>query len=113
MEALGVPGMSDSPSCIPMVVIRKTDDGVKICGDLRGSNVVTHVDEEPVIDQLKIFRMLSNSEVLSKPDLAKGFSQIPLHPESRDITYFGIPEGLYRFRVFSFGPHEFFSCLPT
>ena len=103
MESLGVIEKSDSPYCSPMVVVRKKDGGVRICGDFRRLNAVTQVDAEPMFDQLEIFSRLANSKVFSKLDLAKGFFQIPLHPESRDVTAFGTPSGLYRYRVLPFG----------
>jgi len=51
-----------------------------------------------------------------KLDLTKGLFQIPLHPESRKITGFKTPCGLYQFKVVPFGltnaPSVFNQCMP-
>ncbi len=103
MEDLGIIERSDSPYCSPMVVVRKKGGSVRICGDFRGINAVTQIDAEPMFDQQEIFSRLSHSRVFSKLDLTKGFFQIPLDPESRKITAFATPRGLYQYRVLPFG----------
>ncbi|XP_063847238.1 uncharacterized protein LOC135092552 [Scylla paramamosain] len=103
MEDLGIIERSDSPYCSPMVVVRKKGGSVRICGDFRRINAVTQIDAEPMFDQQEIFSRLSHSRVFSKLDLTKGFFQIPLDPESRKITAFANPSGLYQYRVLPFG----------
>lgn len=72
---------------------------------------MTQIDVEPMFDQLEIFSRLSHSKVFPKPDLAKGFFQIPLHPESSDITVFGTHEGLFCYEDLSFGLTNFSAVL--
>jgi len=103
MESAGIIEKSTSPFCSPIVVIQKKDGSVRICGDYRKINMITKTDAEPMCDQRAIFSRLTESKFFSKLDLTKGFFQIPLHPESREITAFTSPAGLYQFRVLPFG----------
>ncbi|XP_042865110.1 uncharacterized protein LOC122248852 [Penaeus japonicus] len=103
MESAGIIEKSASSYCSPIVVVRKKDGSVRICGDYRKINTITKVDAEPMCDQRAIFSRLTESKFFSKLDLAKGFFQIPLHPGSRELTAFASPAGLYQFRVLPFG----------
>lgn len=102
-EAAGYIEPSTSPYCSPIVIVAKKDCGVRICGDFRKLNNKTQLDSEPMYYQEKLFSNLSKSKVFSKMDLAKGFYQIPLHEESRPLTAFATPRGLYQFTVLPFG----------
>ena len=42
-------------------------------------------------------------KVFTKLDLNMAFHQVELHPESRDVTTFAAPNGLYRYKGFVFG----------
>ena len=103
MEAAGVIEKASSPYSSPMVVVKKKDNAVRICGDYRKLNAVTRVDAEPMFNQQEIFSRLANSRYFSKLDLAKGFFQIPLHPDCRPYTVFATPRGLYQYTVLPFG----------
>ncbi|XP_076028738.1 uncharacterized protein LOC143017759 [Oratosquilla oratoria] len=103
MEAAGIIEKSSSPYCSPIVVVRKKDGGVLICGDYRGVNAVTQVDAEPMSNQQEIFAKAANSKIFSKMDLAKGFFQIPLEERSKQVTAVATPNGLYQFKVLPFG----------
>ncbi|XP_076057222.1 uncharacterized protein LOC143034759 [Oratosquilla oratoria] len=103
MEAAGIIEKSSSPYCSPIVVVRKKDGGVRICGDYRGVNAVTQVDAEPMSDQQEIFAKVANSKIFSKMDLEKGFFQIPLGERSKQVTAVATPNGLYQFKVLTFG----------
>ena len=46
---------------------------------------------------------ISNAKLFSKLDLNMAFHQIELAPESRDITTFAAPSGLYRYKCLLFG----------
>lgn len=103
MELAGIIEKSSSPYCSPMVVVRKKEGGVRICGDYRRLNALTRVDAEPMCDLRAIFARLAGSRIFSKLDLTKGFFQIPLDPASRKVTAFGTPDGLYQYTVLPFG----------
>ncbi|XP_076062417.1 uncharacterized protein LOC143037752 [Oratosquilla oratoria] len=103
MVEAGIIERSSSPYCSPVVVVGKKTGGVRLCGDYRKVNSITRPIAEPMSDQRMIFSRLSNSTFFSKLDLSRGFFQIGLHPESRRITAFGTPWGLYQFTVLPFG----------
>ena len=103
MEAAGIIERSSSSYCSPMVVVAKKDGGVRLCGDYRRLNSITKVDAEPMSDCRSIFARLAGSRWFSKLDLTKGFFQIPLDAESRKLTAFATPEGLFQYTVLPFG----------
>ena len=47
----------------------------------------------------EVFESIGPAKVISTFDLAKGYWQIPLTPESREKTAFVTPSGLYEFEV--------------
>ncbi|XP_069970994.1 uncharacterized protein [Penaeus vannamei] len=91
MADAGIIEKSTSPFCSPIVVVQKKDGSVRICGDYRKINTITKTDAEPMCDQRAIFSRLTESKFFSKLDLTKVFFQIPLHPESREVTAFTSP----------------------
>ena len=62
---------------------------------------------------------MNGSKVLSKLDLKWDYQQLELSPESREITTFATPDGLFRYKRLLFGvcsaseqyQHEFASAL--
>ena len=59
--------------------------------------------EVPVPTIKETLQEMSGAKVFSKLDLNMAFHQIELAPESRDITTFAGPNGLYRYKRLSFG----------
>ncbi|XP_037774265.1 uncharacterized protein LOC119570699 [Penaeus monodon] len=115
LEAIGIIEPSKSAYCSPIVVVKKKGGDIRICGDYRRVNTATQFEAEPMSDQRLIFSRLSASKYFTKLDLTKGFFQIPLHPESRKITAFKTPCGLYQYKVLPFGltnsPSVFNRCM--
>ena len=103
MEAAGIIERSSSPYCSPLVVVKKKEGGIRICGDYRRVNAVTRVDAEPMSDPQAIFATLANSRIFSKIDLTKGFFQVPLTEQSKQVTAFSTPGGLYQYKSLPFG----------
>ena len=68
--------------------------------DYRKLNSVTKADNYPLprIDDLP-----GKSKCFSTLDLASGFWQIKVYPNSQEKTAFSIPQGLFEFRVIPFG----------
>lgn len=102
MEAAGFIEPSTSSYCSPMVVVQRGDK-IRICGDFRRLNSVVQFEAEPMASQEGIFAKLAQSKYFSKMDLAKGFFQVPLDPQSRTCTAFATPAGLKQYRVVPFG----------
>ena len=103
MEAAGLIEKSSSPYCSPLVVVKKKEGGIRLCGDYRRVNAVTRLDAEPMADPQTIFATLANSRIFTKLDLVKGYYQIPLSKDSRQITAFSTPAGLYQYKALPFG----------
>ena len=54
----------------------------------------------------EIFESIGSLTVISTLDLAKGYWQIPMAPDSKEETAFTTPFGLYEFEVMPFGLHN-------
>lgn len=87
----------------PIVVVRKPDQTLRICCDFRSLNKATIFDPEPMPQAEEIFAELSGCQYFSKFDLSKGYWQVPMKFEDRDLTTFVTHRGLFRFKVMPFG----------
>jgi len=94
---------STSPYMSPIVVVKKADGSNRICVDYRKLDNVTFFDPEPMPQMQEIFANISGSQYFSKFDFCKGYCQVPMKLEDRDLTTFVGPGGLYRFCVMPFG----------
>ena len=103
MERDGYLEPSISSYASPMVLVKKPDGNIRVCGDYRKLNTKLEFDAEPMANTEAIFAKLAGSTLFSKIDLAKGFFQLPLAPESRPYTALVTPLGLKQFRVVPFG----------
>jgi len=94
---------SDSPWASPVVLVRKKDGSLRFCIDYRSLNSVTKTDTFllPRIDDL--LDQLGNAKYFSTLDLAAGYWQVQMHPNSREKTAFITHQGLYEFAVMPFG----------
>ena len=93
-----------SPWVSPIVVTHKRDGGKpRICVDLREPNKVIVADCHPLPHMEELFSNLRGATVFSTIDLASAYHQMPLHPDSRDITAFITHDGLFRFCRVPFG----------
>ncbi|XP_053391490.1 uncharacterized protein LOC128554261 [Mercenaria mercenaria] len=76
---------------------------IRICVDMR--HAIKAIKRErhvtPTIDD--ILMALNGSTVFSRVDLLKGFHQIPLSQESRNMTTFATHVGLRRYKCLNFG----------
>ena len=105
MEA-GVIRPSTSPWASPIVLVEKKDGGVRFCVDYRKLNQVAKFDAYPMPRIEEMFEKIGPATVISTLDLAKGYWQIPMAPESREKTAFATPFGLFEFEVMPFGLHS-------
>ena len=81
----------------PLVVVEKPNGDIRICLDTRQANRAIVYEKHPVPAVKETLQEVSNAKVFSKMDLNMAFHQIELHPDSRDITTFAAPNGLYRY----------------
>lgn len=94
---------SESPYASPIVLVRKKEGSYRMCVDYRELNSHTVKDRLPlplIQDQLD---RLGRGKYFTSLDMASGFYQIPIAPESVEKTAFITPEGLFEFLRMPFG----------
>lgn len=105
LEKLGVIEKVTTPTTWinPLVAIEKPNGDIRICLDMRQANQAIRREKHPVPTVEETLQELSNAKVFTKLDLNMAFHQIELDPNSRDITTFAAPNGLYRYTRLLFG----------
>ena len=105
LEKLGVIEKVKGPTSwvSPLVTVEKPNGDVRICIDMRQANQAVIREKHPIPTVEETLQEISDAKVFAKLDLNMAFHQIELHPDSRDITTFASPNGLYRYRRLIFG----------
>ena len=84
MQEAGVVQPSSSPWSSPVVMVRKKDGTHRFCVDYRGLNSVTKLDTFPLPRIDDLLDQLGHSRYFSTLDLASGYWQIRVHPNSQE-----------------------------
>ncbi|XP_064475695.1 uncharacterized protein K02A2.6-like [Ornithodoros turicata] len=87
----------------PIVVAKKKDGSIRLCVDLREPNKAVVPDCFPLPHTDELLNALAGATKFSKLDLSSAYHQVPLHPDSRDLTAFITHDGLFRFKRVCFG----------
>ena len=103
MEEKGVIEKSTSEWASPMVLVGKQDGSMRVCVDFRCLNEVTPMDAYPMPRVDELIDKLGSARYVTTLDLSRGYWQVPVAEESRPLTAFVTPYGLYQFRVMPFG----------
>ena len=103
MQDQGVIQPSSSPWASPVVLVRKKDGTMRFCIDYRQLNKVTKPDVFPLPRIVDLLDQLGKAQFFSTLDLAAGYWQVQMHPDSREKTAFTTNRGLFEFRVMPFG----------
>ena len=103
MQEAGVIQPSNSPWASPIVLVRKKDGTHRFCIDYRELNAVTRQDTFPLPRVDDLLDQLGDTRFFSTLDLAAGYWQIKIHPDSREKTAFVTHQGLHEFSVMPFG----------
>ena len=105
LEKLGVIEKVNGPTSWvnPLVVVEKESGDVRVCLDMRRANQAIVREKHPVPTVEETLQEISGAKVFSKLDLNMAYHQVELHPDSRDITTFAAPDGLYRYKRLIFG----------
>lgn len=103
LESAGIIRPSCSPFASPVILVRKKNGTHRLCVDYRELNSNTVPDRFPlplIEDQVA---RLGGSHFLTCLDMASGFHQIPVHPESIEKTAFVTPDGQWEYLATPFG----------
>jgi hypothetical protein len=92
-----------SPWAFNVVLIRKKNNSLRFCIDIRRLNAMTTKDSYPLPRVEDCLRSVGNAQFLSNSDIRSGYWQAEILPEDRDKKCFVTRRGIYRFKVFSFG----------
>jgi len=103
MLEAGIIKESDSPYASGVVIVKKKDGTNRFCVDYRRINKVTVFDAEPMGNPDEVFNKLGKGKFFSKMDMAKGYWQIEVDPESQKYTAFRTEFGLHEFLRMPFG----------
>ena len=88
MQENGVIQASKSPWSSPVVLVQKKDGSLRFCIDYRELNSVTKADTFPLPRIDYLLDQLGKAKYFSTLDLASGFWQIRMHPQSQEKTAF-------------------------
>ncbi|XP_059046035.1 uncharacterized protein LOC131841731 [Achroia grisella] len=94
---------SRSPYSSPIILVRKKNGDDRMCVDYRELNANTIRDHFPlplIADQID---QLAGGQYYTTLDMASGFHQIPISPDSIEKTAFVTPDGLYEYLTMPFG----------
>ena len=103
MKAAGMVIDSKSPWCSPVRLVKKPDGSIRVCVDYRKVNNATIKDSFPIPKIEDIFNQLGKAKIFSTIDLASGYYQIRMDPNSRQYTAFATQWGFYEYTVMSMG----------
>ena len=99
----GIVEHSLSPWASPIVLVSKQDGSTRFCVDYHRLNSITKLDEFPLLRIDDSLDLLSGMKYFSTLDVATGYWQVKISPDSREKTAFVTHEGLYEFSIMPFG----------
>ena len=96
--------VSHSDWAAPIVVVPKTDNSVRICGDYKTTvNPVLDVDKYPLPNPQDLFSTLAGGCYFTKLDLSQAYQQMILEEDSRKYLTVTTHRGLYQYTRLPFG----------
>lgn len=105
MLQLGAIEPSFSEWSSPIILVPKKDGGLRFCLDFRKVNTQAKFDPYPMPRIDDLVERLGKAKFLTTLDLCKGYWQVPLSKESKELTAFRTPFGHFQFTVLPFGLH--------
>ncbi len=103
MLELGIIETSCSEWCSPIVLVPKKDGTLRFCIDFRYLNAVSNFDPYPMPRVDDLVERVGRARYITTLDLSKGYWQVALAPEAKEMTAFRTPFGMYQFKVMPFG----------
>ena len=92
-----------SPYCFPVLLTLKADFTYSFCIYYRKLNEVVKHDSYPLARIDDRLDALAGSVYISTVNMASGYWQTEVHPDSREKTAFSTMKGLYGFNTLPFG----------
>ena len=99
----GVLEPSDGTWSSPVVLVKKKDGTVRICGDFRKLNRVCEVPAFPIPRIDSLLDSLGGNSLFSVLDLKSGYNQMKIRAEDRCKTSITLPFGLWQYRTCPYG----------
>lgn len=93
---------------LPMVVVPKGKDDIRLCINMRCPNEAIQREQFPLPVIETFLNKLRGATYFSRLDIMSAFHHVELHPDSRSITTFMTDRGLMRFKRLMFG----INCAP-
>lgn len=103
MLELGIIEVSSSEWCSPVVLVPKKDGSLRFCIDFRYLNALSLFDSYPMPRIDDLVERVGRARYITTLDLSKGYWQVALASEARELTAFKTPFGMYQFKVMPFG----------
>jgi hypothetical protein len=99
----GIIEPSNSNLASPCVLVPKLDGTYRFCTDFRKVNAVTNTDSCHIPRMDDCIDKIGKAKYITKCDLLKGYSCVPLSKRAKEISAFVTPDGLYQCNVMPFG----------
>jgi hypothetical protein len=99
----GVIESCKSPWASPVVLVSKKDGSLHFCVDYWKLNAITKLDVFPLPRIDDSLDMLARTQYFMTLDMASGYWQVSMEPQSQEKTAYCTPSGLYELRVMPFG----------
>lgn len=103
MLDLGIIETSCSEWCNPIVLVPKKDRSLRFCTDFRYLIWVSNFDPYPMPRIDDLLERVGRACYITTLDLSKGYRQLALAPEAKQLTAFKTPFCIYQFCVIPFG----------
>ncbi|CAB3233929.1 unnamed protein product [Arctia plantaginis] len=94
---------SSSPSDSPIVLVKKKDHTDRLCVDYRELNANTRPEHYPLPRIEEQVDRLNGAQFFSSLDMAAGYHQVRVSPESMERTAFVTPDGQFEYLAMPFG----------
>lgn len=95
MLSAGIIESSTSEWNVPIVLVKKKDQSLRLCVDYRKFNQISEGDAYPMPRIDELIDRVGGATYISTFDLVKGYWQVPVAEEDKAKTAFSIPFGLY------------------